>query len=209
MEIEDADPGLGLGLNTVAEIAAQHGGRVWVEDRVGGGASFHLLLPTAAAERMQRPAGTPDDTRTPIHVGQQMVRVLVIDDDPNMMALLKMALGGEGFDVDVAMTGETGLDRAMNGAPDLIVLDAALPDIDGRELSKRIRSNPAGADVPIVMFTNLADPRHETAAIRAGVNGFVAKTRGVDKLIRELRRLIAVTETVGPPRPSIEDEVNR
>jgi len=71
-----------------AEIAAQHGGRVWVEARVGGGTSFRLLLPTAAADRTQRWTDTSHGGQEPIDVGQQMVRVLVIDDDPNMTTLL-------------------------------------------------------------------------------------------------------------------------
>lgn len=208
IEAEDADPGLGLGLHTVAEIAAQHGGRVWVEDRVGGGASFRLLLPAAAADRTRHRPEILEADNEPIHLREQLVRVLVVDDDPNMTAMLKMALEGEGFDVEVATTGQEGLDQASSGSPDVIVLDAMLRDLDGREVCERIRTQMA-SDVPILMFSALADPRHETEAIRSGVNVFLAKTVGVGTLIRELRRLIAFTETVGAPKPSIEDEVHR
>jgi two-component system response regulator RegX3 len=79
------------------------------------------------------------------------VRILVVDDDPGIQDVVRFALAGEGFDVDVASDGETALAHAAAGAYDVVVLDVMLPDVPGTEVCRRLRAD--GSAVPILMLT--------------------------------------------------------
>ena len=76
-----------------------------------------------------------------------MAKVLVVDDEVDLIDLVSLHLRGAGFDVVSALRGEEGLELAGSEAPDLIILDVMLPDFQGTEILKRLRTNPASASV--------------------------------------------------------------
>ncbi|MEW6232873.1 MAG: response regulator, partial [Chloroflexota bacterium] len=78
------------------------------------------------------------------------MRILVVDDDPQILNFLRRGLAYEGYAVDTAEDGESALKRALQVPPDLVILDVMMPGLDGLEVARRLR---AGGDVPIVFLT--------------------------------------------------------
>lgn len=200
------DPGLGLGLHTVAEIAAGHGGRVWVEDREGGGAAFHLLLPTPAAQTVHEertpataahstsPDETPTDT-SPRIIPAPDIRVLVVDDDRMVTELMATTLEIEGFEVDVAHDGTQALQRITDAPPDLLVCDVHMPELDGRQLVRTIRETPAIADLPVILCSAQSDDTSQWHSWSSGADSFVTKPFSPDHLVVEVIRVLTERRT--------------
>ncbi len=194
------DPGLGLGLHAVAEIAAVHGGRVWVADRDGGGAAFHLLLPTAAAHTVSRQRGAaaaattapaPQADDDPVRVVLAPgVRVLVVDDDPVVTELVAMALEADGFVVDTFHDGARALERVTQQPPDILICDVRMPEIDGRELVRAIRATPGVSELPIILCSALTDDENQWRSWSSGADSFVAKPFSPDHLVHEICRVL-------------------
>ena len=83
-----------------------------------------------------------------------MARVLVIDDEPDVVRLIQKALSGRGHIVQIARDGASALNRVRLEAPDVILLDSDLPKIDGAEVCRRLKTDTTTADIPIVMMTS-------------------------------------------------------
>ena len=84
-------------------------------------------------------------------------KILIIDDDIDTLILVGLMLGRQGYQIAVASNGTIGLSKAASERPDLILLDVMMPDMDGYQVTERLRSDPSLAHIPIVMFT--AKPR--------------------------------------------------
>lgn len=104
--------------------------------------------------------------------------VLIVDDVPDNLSLLHDALDEAGYTVLVATHGEAALQRASQAVPDIILLDAIMPGIDGFEVARRLKAQPETAHIPIVFMTGLSETEHVVAAFDAG---------GVDYVIKPLR----------------------
>jgi two-component system cell cycle response regulator len=102
-------------------------------------------------------------------------RVLVVDDDPRLLHIVAMYLGIEGYDVTVAADGAAGLTEIEKQTPDLIILDIMMPGIDGIETCRRIRADPATAEVPILMFSALSGDDDVERARQVGANHLITK----------------------------------
>src|SRR5579859_5296795 len=83
---------------------------------------------------------------------QPPLKILVIDDEANIIEFIRLGLRYEGFQVESAANGELGVTAAQRLNPDLIILDVMMPGIDGLEVCRRLRSNPTTQDVPILML---------------------------------------------------------
>jgi len=101
--------------------------------------------------------------------------VLIVDDVPENLALLHDALDESGYTVLVAFSGEAALQIADQLPPDVVVLDAMMPGIDGFEVARRLKANPATAAAPIIFMTGLSDTEHVEAAFAAGGVDYVTK----------------------------------
>jgi DNA-binding NtrC family response regulator len=115
-------------------------------------------------------------------------RILVVDDTPANVKLLADLLSVNGFDVVTAGSGGEGLERAGTAAPDLVLLDVMMPDVDGFAVCERLKANPATRDVPVIFLTALAETLDKVRAFSAG---------GVDYLSKpfEPRELLARVNT--------------
>lgn len=111
-------------------------------------------------------------------------RVLVVDDEPAIRRLLKTSLAAAGYDVVEAATGEEGWAVFNRMKPDLVLLDLGLPDIDGKEVIRRIRG--AGL-VPIIVLSIRNDERGKVEALDLGADDYLAKPFGMDELNARLR----------------------
>jgi len=101
--------------------------------------------------------------------------VLVVDDVPDNLALLHDALDESGYTVLVATSGEAALARAAQARPDIVLLDAVMPGMDGFEVARRLKADPATAHIPIVFMTGLTETEHLVAALEAGGVDYVTK----------------------------------
>jgi two-component system, OmpR family, KDP operon response regulator KdpE len=116
-----------------------------------------------------------------------MARVLVVDDDPSLLRVLRVGLRARGHEVSVASNGEQGISQAALLSPDVIVLDLGLPDIDGLTVCRRIRG---WSDVPIVVLSaNDAEDR-KVAALNEGADDYVTKPFGMAELEARIRTAI-------------------
>lgn len=84
-----------------------------------------------------------------------MPRISIIEDDQLIAQMYRMKLEAEGFDVDIAETGMSGIEMVAERKPDLILLDYTLPDVDGSAVLKEIRRDGAAADTPVIVLTNM------------------------------------------------------
>lgn len=116
------------------------------------------------------------------------VRVLVVDDEVNLAELVSMALRYEGFEVQQAHTGSKAVALARAFGPDAVVLDMMLPDFDGLEVLRRIRSTDA--DVPVVFLTARDAVEDRVAGLTAGGDDYVTKPFSLEELVARLRALL-------------------
>ncbi|MGC4078111.1 MAG: response regulator [Rubrivivax sp.] len=101
--------------------------------------------------------------------------VLVVDDVPENLALLNDALDEAGYTVLVATSGEAALALAARAQPDIVLLDAVMPGLDGFETARRLKADPQTAPIPIVFMTGLTETEHVVAAFGAGGTDYVTK----------------------------------
>ena len=114
-----------------------------------------------------------------------MTRILVIDDEPQIRKFLRISLGANGYEVIEAENGRQGIDAAQGEAPDLVILDLGLPDVDGLELLCTIRAR--SEVVPIVVLSSRGDEAGKVAALDLGADDYVTKPFGTEKLLARLR----------------------
>ncbi len=108
------------------------------------------------------------------HASDSLV-VLIVDDVPDNVAPLHDALDEAGYAVLVALDGESAIRRATQALPDVILLDALMPGLDGFEVARRLKANPATEHIPIIFMTGLTETEHLVAALDAGGVDYVTK----------------------------------
>ncbi|MET7670029.1 response regulator [Micromonospora luteifusca] len=126
-----------------------------------------------------------------------MTRILVVDDEPQILRALRINLRARRYDVDIAGTGAAALKAAASHPPDLVVLDLGLPDIDGVEVIRGLRGWTA---VPIIVLSGRAGSEDKVAALDAGADDYVTKPFGVEELLARIR---AVTRRLGTPSEAV------
>ncbi|MFG1924027.1 response regulator [Cryptosporangium sp. NPDC048952] len=113
-----------------------------------------------------------------------MTRVLVVDDEPQLLRALRITLKARGYEVEVASDGKGALEAAAHKRPELIVLDLGLPDLDGIEVIEGLRPWFTG---PIVVLSARQDSDDKVLALDAGADDYVTKPFGMDELLARLR----------------------
>ena len=128
-------------------------------------------------------------------------RILVVDDEAQIRRALERALAARGYDVDVAVDGEDALATVGATSPDLVVLDLNLPDIDGIEVTRHLRS---WSSVPILVLSVREDETDKVAALDLGADDYLTKPFGVPELLARVRALLRRSE---PPSAGSRFEV--
>jgi two-component system KDP operon response regulator KdpE len=111
-------------------------------------------------------------------------RILIIDDEPQISKLLRVSLGAHGYELDEAVNGSDGVVRAATFKPDLVILDLGLPDMDGKEVIKRIRE---WSETPIIILTVRDQEKEKVEALDAGADDYITKPFGVGELMARMR----------------------
>ena len=115
-------------------------------------------------------------------------RILVVDDEPSIVDSVATVLRYEGFEVDVAHSGRVALQKAQDNPFDLIVLDVMLPDLDGLEVTRRIRAN--GMDVPILFLTAKSEVEDRVAGLTVGADDYVAKPFSLMEIVARAKAIL-------------------
>lgn len=124
-------------------------------------------------------------------------RILIIEDDEAILRFLRRGLAYEGYTVDTAAEGQTGLAMARDHPPDLVVLDWMLPGLDGLEVCRRLR---AGGPVPILMLTAKDSIHNRVQGLDAGADDYMVKPFDLDELLARIRALLRRAQ---PARPKV------
>jgi len=118
-------------------------------------------------------------------------KVLIIDDDVDTLKLVGLMLERQGYEISVASNGTLGLAKAAEDKPELILLDVMMPDLDGYEVTKRLRSNPSLAHIPIIMFTAKTMVDDKVAGFEAGVDDYLTKPTHPAELTAHVKAVLA------------------
>ncbi len=118
-------------------------------------------------------------------------KVLIIDDDVDTLKLVGLMLERQGYEISVASNGTIGLAKAAEDKPELILLDVMMPDLDGYEVTKRLRANPALAHIPIIMFTAKTMVDDKVAGFEAGVDDYLTKPTHPAELTAHVKAVLA------------------
>ena len=150
----------------------------------GLGAVDHLVKPIDKAALL----ASLRSLRLPEQNGR--IRILIVDDDPQAIRLLTAILESEGYDVLKAYGGQEGIDLAVAQAPALIILDLAMPDVDGFQVVKRLAEDPGACDIPIVICTAMDLTDEEKDRLNGQIQSVIEKTGDVkQKLLEAIKRI--------------------
>jgi len=113
------------------------------------------------------------------------LKILVVEDDPDILNALNIALGSVGFDVDVLLNGKCILENRFT-VPDVVILDKRLPDVDGLEICRYLKSRPPYETIPVIMIS--ASPKVKEKAIESGATSFLEKPFAMQQLVSAIRQ---------------------
>jgi PAS domain S-box-containing protein len=167
--------GLGLGLSIVRALIEMHGGTAAIEsDGVGRGTVVTIVLPLVAAPAARQEArdAGPRHNR----------RVLIIEDNSDIGAVMGLALSKMGHVVEAAPTGAAGLALAQTFLPEIIICDLGLPEMDGFAVARAVRADPALSATYLIALSGYALPDDVRRSIAAGFNRHMAKPADLNKL---------------------------
>lgn len=142
------------------------------------------------------------------------LRVLVVDDHQDTIESLAMLLRCWGHEVHVAREGEAALKQALAVKPQLMLVDLAMPGMDGLQLARRLRIDPAFSKTPLIAVTGLSDQIHRRQAAEAGFDDFIVKPYSAAELLEVLARVqlsVALATEAAldvPTKPALISETN-
>ena len=117
-------------------------------------------------------------------------KILVVDDEPDVVQLIEYNLKSAGYDVVAASDGREALAKARSSQPDLIILDLMLPEVEGLDVCKVLRRDPATASIPIVMLTAKASETDRVLGFELGADDYVTKPFSPRELVLRVKRLL-------------------
>lgn len=177
--LDRAQGGLGVGLALVRQLAAMHGGRVSVSSQGSGlGSCFELGLPLVDAPALAIEAPAP--------VAASRQSVLLIEDNPDGREMMAMMLEAQQYTVATAVDGYDGLRQAAAVLPDVALVDIGLPGIDGYEVARRMRSDPATSGVRLIALTGYGQESDRARALDAGFDAHLVKPVDMGRLLEVL-----------------------
>jgi len=171
--------GTGLGLSIVKLFVELHGGRVWVNSKLGEGSAFTFILPTTGREL------PPTTAPQPAVPGK---KILVVDDERDILELLRHQLEKQGYQVVATSLGSAVVPMASREQPDLITLDVLLPDKDGFEVMRDLKANPQTANIPVLILSVVQDAE---SGLQLGAVDYIAKPINEEHLLTTVENILA------------------
>ena len=135
---------------------------------------------------------------TPTEVAEGPSRVLIVDDEPLNRALLEVMLGGQGYEILTAASGEAALAIVAQRQPDLILLDIMMPGMDGYKVAATIKANEATRHIPIILLSALDDRNSMMHGLNAGAEDFLSKPVDRAELTARVGNLLRLVKDQRP-----------
>ncbi len=126
------------------------------------------------------------------HLAEKTKRILIADDTPEYLHLLKRILTSQGFSVDACSDGSQALEAALRCPPDLIMLDISMPVLDGVETCRRLKNEESTKEIPVIFLSGLQDLEDKIKAFQAGGVDYVIKPFQVDEVLARLKTHLAI-----------------
>lgn len=117
-----------------------------------------------------------------------MKRILIVEDNEHNMYLISFILEKNGYETIKAVNGEEGFQLAIKEKPDIVIMDIQLPDINGLEVTKRIRASKVDGKIPIIAITSFAMSGDREKALEAGCTGYIEKPINPDTIMAEIEK---------------------
>lgn len=212
----DLSTGTGIGLSLVYEYTKLHGGTVEVADNIPQGTVFTIVLPQKGVSVIEDDAPCPtteipvDKAKTEISASEEIPndrpKVLFVDDNHDLTEFLKDEFSEE-YDISVAYNGAEALKMVVGKSFDLIVTDLMMPEMDGIEFSRRLKSDATTVDIPLVMLTAKQDMGSIIEGLTLGADDYITKPFNNEILALKMKRLIGLKRkglkrTLIEPTPS-------
>jgi CheY-like chemotaxis protein len=173
-------PGTGLGLPVARAIVEAHKGRIWAESKLGQGTILYFSLPYVQMDE--------DNDRYDKGVLMAKERILIVDDEPKLIYLVREVLSATGFEVLLTCNGEHAIEMVAFEQPDLVLLDIVLPgQMDGYEIARRIRKF---SNVPIIMLTAKVRESEMLRGFEAGADDYITKPFSSKELLARIRAVL-------------------
>ena len=197
--------GAGLGLALAARQVRRMGGRIDVDSRIGEGSTFILNLPFERATDAVEDVRPVEEAAAPVEAAGRIPCVLVVDDHPVNREVARIMLEAFGCEVVEVCDGQQALDAVAEQSFDLVLMDVRMPNMDGLEVTRRIRAMPdTGGVLSIVAMTADAMPEDVTRCLAAGMNAHMPKPINQAGLLSMVNR--ALSGDLPPARVTLEAE---
>ncbi len=128
-------------------------------------------------------------------------KILIVDDEPNMLRLLGLALDHEGYQIVVALDADQAMAKVQGETPDLIILDVMLPRVSGLELCQRLRQLPQTSNVPIIMLSAKGEVADKIAGLKAGADEYIVKPVDMAEMVARVAALLERTQRLRAEAP--------
>jgi len=130
-------------------------------------------------------------------IATEVARILVVDDLLDNCFLLQTILESEGYLVEVADSGQAALESIVSNPPDLVLLDVMMPEMNGFEVTRRLRQNPSLPFIPILLVTGYSEPT-PADGFNVGADGFIRKPIDFDDLLHQIRTILLPRNLIEP-----------
>ncbi len=213
--------GTGIGLALTKELVGLMGGSISVESSVGKGSVFTVLLPVKLESGLQKteqklgaiPKISPDffvgedanngkksENKTAETIENQKLNVekpllLVIEDNPDVITYIVGILKND-YEIEVANNGKTGIEKALEIVPDIIISDVMMPEKDGYEVCETLKTDERTSHIPIILLTAKATQEDKLAGLRVGADAYLQKPFDKTELFVRLEKLVALRKSL-------------
>lgn len=203
--------GTGIGLSFVKELTELHGGKIHVESDGVSGSTFTVILPPKQEDQLFQNGeqlqlntatfisqiNTIDMSNESEEISQEheLPIILLVEDEPDMLQYIYEILSPS-YQIITAVNGKVGIEKALEFIPDLIVSDIMMPQVDGIELCRTVKSDKRTSHVPVILLTALTDVNHHVQGIREGADVYLPKPFNSQLLLVHIHNLIHTRNTL-------------
>ncbi len=217
MQINFSSSGTGVGLSLVKEFVDVHKGKIWYEDNTNRGSVFNVelstnadtykgdnfvssvphldVLPVNSEQKILYPSDYTEDIQLPEIEDSTLsnYKMLIIDDNDDIRNFLIDEFS-KYFMVDVADNGKSGLKKAIETNPDLIICDVMMPEMDGFEVTRRLKEDFQTCHIPVILLTAHSSIEHQLEGIQSGADAYIMKPFSLKYLVARVFKLIEQRE---------------